>query len=389
LHIAGVNIVDVVTNTVLWKSSLTVIDGRISAIGSAPPQHATVLELPGCWVSPGLVDVHAHVTFEPRAHYDAVSFSYGEDSDFSVLRGIRNLTEAARLGICLVRDVGGRDRPSREVRELANSGKLNLPYLVTAGEPLCIEGGHGSEFGQVIAESDAFTLQRYLRSHREAGHEWLKIMNGPEHWDAADLSSIIDVAHSEGLKVAVHAFTPQGIHDAVQAKANTLEHAMLSDRSLIMAAINNSIAFVPTYYCSWLSLRPRFTWTQHETELSHLEFWRALLCERQGTHVASGIITLPGTDAGCAPCTFDDYFQELEQFRLWGMPQSAILHSASIAAARVLGKTEDFGSVTEGKWANIIVTEKSPIEAIAHLRNPVLTLLKGVDVVNHLGEQWT
>lgn len=372
----------------LWKTSLTVSEGRVTEIGTAAPKNAARLELSGFWLSPGLVDMHAHVTFEPRAHYDEIPFDYGDDSLSSVTRGIRNLTEASRLGICLVRDMGGREAVTREVRNIANSGEFNLPETVTSGEPLCLPNGHGSSFGRVFCADSEPEIRDYFRSHRDAGHEWLKIMNGPELWDASHLRFLIGIARSEGLRTAVHAFTPKGIRDGVHAGANTIEHALVFEESLIDAVQANGTVFVPTHYCSWLSLRPRFTWTQSEVEVGHLEYWRALLLDSRIIHQTSAALTLPGTDAGCSPCTFDDYLHELEQFKLWGMSEIQVLTAASADAAQTLGRSDDFGSVTVGKWANIIITEKSPLDSLSHLRDPELILLKGVDVVNHLGERW-
>jgi hypothetical protein len=333
--------------------------------------------------------MHTHVTFEPRAHYDEIPFDYGDDTASNVARGIRNLTEAARLGICLVRDMGGRPNATRNVRIIANSGEINLPETVTSGEPLCLPDGHGSNFGRVFCTDNEQEIREYICSHRDAGHEWLKIMNGPEVWDAVRLRQLVQIAHSEGLRTAVHAFTPVGIRNAVHAGADTVEHALVFEDSLIGSVQANRTVFVPTYYCSWLSLRPRFTWSQSATEIGHLEYWRTLLVDSKAAHQASGALTLPGTDAGCSPCTFDDYFHELQQFKHWGMSEIQIMRAASADAAHILGRSNSFGSVSIGKWANIVITEKSPLESLANLRNPELVLLKGVDIVNHLGEKWT
>lgn len=386
LHLQGVNIVDVNTNDVRAKTSITLLSGRVSAIGEDPPPDAAVLDLDGCWVTPGLVDMHTHITLEPRAHHPGVLFDHAEDPSVAAQRAVRNLGEALRAGICLVRDVGGRGPAIAHTREMARSSRVILPDVVTSGAPLCIAGGHGVEFGQVVPDLPA--VLKMLGEHRRSGHEWLKIMNGPELWPADLLRDIVAAAKAEDLRVAIHAFTSDGVRDAVHARPHTIEHAMVRDDDLIAAARRHGIAFVPTYYCSWLSLRPRFTWTQPPHEVAYLEQWRDYLDLCRPAHLASGLPILPGTDAGCAPCTFDDHIEELLTFERWGIPPIQVIRSSSIEAATALRRDSDTGSISVGKWANMLITESDPTESVRSLRSPLLVLFRGADVVNLLGERW-
>lgn len=386
LHLRGVNIVDVAAERVIFKSSITLLSGRISAIGGNPPADSAVLDLDDCWVSPSLIDMHAHVTLEPRAHHPGVLFDHAEDPDVATQRAVRNLAEALRVGICVVRDVGGRGPAIARTREMANSGRVILPDVVTSGAPLCIADGHGVEFGQVVP--DPALLPEMLAEHRRAGHQWLKIMNGPELWPADLLRDIVTAARDADLRVAIHAFTPDGVRDAVLARPNTIEHSMLRDDDLIAIAKRAGIRFVPTYHCAWLSLRPRFTWTQAPEEIAYLEQWHDYLDLCRPTHLASGLPVLPGTDAGCAPCTFDDYIDELLAFEKWGIPPPQVLRSGSLGAAEALGMDSEVGSISVGKWANLIITENSPRETVRALRNPMMILFRGADVVNTLGQRW-
>lgn len=95
-----------------------------------------------------------------------------------------------------------------------------------------------------------------------------------------------------------------------------------------------------------------------------------------------------GTDAGCAPCSFDDYLEELALFERWGLDSMTVLRSATIRAAECLGRATDFGSIDVNKWANLIVTEWDPTGDTSRLRQPLLVMYKGAAVVNALGERW-
>ncbi len=385
LHLRGLNIVDVVRGDVR-KTPVTIAGGRIIANDDTMWEDNAVLDLDGCWATPSLVDVHAHVTFEPRAHDGLVSFSFDDPPELGTMRAVQNLTEALRNGICLVRDAGGRQAHLKGVMQYLADGCLLLPELVTCGEPLCRLGGHGSAFGQHASSTKE--LELLITRHAAAGHEWLKVMNGPELWPEPELVQVVSLAHHAGLRTAVHAFTPEGIRAAVRAGANTIEHGMVADPEVISEARRFGTWFVPTAYCSWISLRPRFTRTQPFSEIVHLEYWFDYLDQCRPAHVANRIPILPGTDAGCAPCSFDDYLEELAYFERWGLDPMAVLQNATIRAAECLGRDANFGSIDVGKWANLIVTERDPTSETSHLRQPVLVFYKGADVVNALGERW-
>lgn len=384
-HLRGLTVVDVVHGETR-KASVTIASGRIIAIDELPPDGAETVDLDGCWAVPSFVDMHAHVTFEPRTHDGVVSFSFDEPPELGGLRAVQNLTEALRNGICLVRDVGGRAPHIAAAKQYIASQHLLLPELITSGEPLCRPQGHGSVFGQHLSPSEA--IEQLVGRHVAAGHEWLKIMNGPELWPEPELAEIVTAAHRAGLLTAVHAFTPEGIGAAVRAGATTVEHGMVADADLISQARERSTSFVPTSYCSWISLRPRFTQTQPSSEVSILDYWYRYLEECRVPHIAGGLPVLPGTDAGCAPCSFDDYADELVRFEGWGMEPLEVLRSATIRAAQRLGRADHFGSIDLGKWANLVITERDPTVTTTAVRHPVLVFYKGSSVVNALGERW-
>jgi len=385
LGLRGLRVVDVVSGEVS-ETTLVIGDGRVISVGTDHPTNTEQLDLTGCWAVPSFIDMHAHVTFSARDHDHPGAFTFTEPAEVGLLRAVQNLTEAMRNGICAVRDAGGRQMPLSLAKTALDNGTLSLPELITSGEPLCLPGGHGAIFGKSIRSIDDVDL--VIRDHAKQGHEWLKIMNGPELWSYTDLRYVIKTAHTARLRTAVHAFTQEGVTAAVQAGATTVEHGLLADPELIELARANGTAFVPTAYCSWVSLRPRFTWTQSVSELSHLDFWYRYLEECRPTHVNARLPVLPGTDAGCAPCTFDDYFDELARFEQWGMRPIEVLRTATLDAATCLGRQDRIGSIAAGKEASLVITDRDPTESTAHLRQPLLVLYRGSAVVNSLGERW-
>jgi imidazolonepropionase-like amidohydrolase len=385
LSLRGVRVLDVVSREV-HQTTVVIGNGRIVALGDEYPASAPELDLTGCWAVPSFIDMHAHVTFSARDHDHPGGFSFTEPAEVGLLRAVHNLTEAVRNGICVVRDTGGRQSQLSMTKAVLDGGALLLPELITSGEPLCLPDGHGAVFGKVVQSIE--DIDHVITDHVALGHEWLKIMNGPELWPDTDLRYIVKTAHAAGLHTAVHAFTVEGISAAVYAGATTIEHGLLVDPDLTEVARAFGTLFVPTAYCSWVSLRPRFTYTQSAIELGHLDFWYRYLEQCGPAHVDAGLPVLPGTDAGCAPCTFDDYFDELACFERWGMRPIDVLRTATLDAATCLGREDRIGSIAVGKDANLVITDRDPTESTAHLRHPVLVFYRGSAVVNSLGERW-
>ena len=87
-----------------------------------------------------------------------------------------------------------------------------------------------------------------------------------------------------------------------------------------------------------------------------------------------------GTDSGALPnmlagFTFHD---EIQLYRKCGIPNSKILKFATSNAAKALDQFEDFGSITEGKRADLLLLANNPLEDINHLKNLEGLMVNGI-----------
>jgi imidazolonepropionase-like amidohydrolase len=62
-------------------------------------------------------------------------------------------------------------------------------------------------------------------------------------------------------------------------------------------------------------------------------------------------------------------FTELESYAEAGLPNSAILQTATINGAKWLGKEADFGTIEAGKRAHIILVDGDPLKDIKEMHN--------------------
>jgi len=386
--IRNLNIVDVVTGGELTNISLLISnDGIISYIGRIDKiDGVQTVDAQGGWAIPSYIDMHAHTTFEGRGHR-LTAFHFDESENISVSRGSQNLTEALRSGVCLIRDMGAKGKRAILLKELVDATIILGPDLILSGEPLCVEGGHGLEFGQTLANRNVDVL---LKNHLAAGYKWLKIMNGPELFNDEQLAYIVGAAHSLGIKVAVHAFTKQGIRGAVNAGADTVEHAVIFDADLVVAARESGTQFVPTYYSAWVSLRDEYisTVTHDLTFIGYLKQWYQFLERYFPYHIANGFSVLTGTDAGSAPSIPSDITNEIRILHHCGLSTLEAIRSATILPAQALACEDRYGSISVGKWANFIILEGNPTKDITSLGKIKAIWYKGINVFNGIETPW-
>lgn len=88
---------------------------------------------------------------------------------------------------------------------------------------------------------------------------------------------------------------------------------------------------------------------------------------------------LAGTDA---PAGHDlvpgaSLHRELQLFERAGLTLLEALQMATLNPARFFGKTEEWGTVTEGKTADLVVLSRNPLADIANTRSVVAVVTDG------------
>jgi imidazolonepropionase-like amidohydrolase len=136
--------------------------------GLARAWGATVIDLSGATLLPGLIDTHVHLAFDTSA--DAVG-SLARRRDGEVVDAMKSAGRAAlRGGVTTVRDLGDRGYLSLGLR-----GQAGLPTVVAAGPPITTPGGHCHYLGGT-AEPTVRDVRAAVREHAERGVDVIKIM---------------------------------------------------------------------------------------------------------------------------------------------------------------------------------------------------------------------
>ena len=384
----NINIIDVVNQCCINNTNILFEKDKIIGIGVVDIifPNAKIIDCQNFYAVPSFIDMHTHVTFDGRSHNEAPNFSYCEDDNLSLLRGSQNLMEALLSGICIIRDVGSKNSKSLLLREYVSSGKILGPELVLSGMPICSSNGHGCEFG--IELENIENLNDYFKEHKSKGYEWVKIMNDPELFEIETLNNIVATAHQNKLKVAIHAFTHEGITNAINSKADTIEHSLVINNETLTKAKEHNTYFIPTFFCAWASLKDDFIKDISTKELEYLQQWHSLLCDNFKYHIDNDVPIVCGTDAGSAPCTFSDLIDEIKMFSANGLSPISSIATATIIPARILEKDDLFGSIEVGKFANILIFENNPLNDINELKSSKAIYYKGIAIKDNIQKPW-
>jgi imidazolonepropionase-like amidohydrolase len=360
-------------------------DGTITRVGPASevPADATVLDLSGSTVLPGLIDCHVHLVFS------ATEYPLGdllvEDDQQLLLRGVAAARQALRAGITTVRDLGGRGDVTFRLRDAIASGLIAGPRIVAAGSPITITGGHCHFLGLEADGNDGVRVA--ARRQLKSGANCLKIMaTGGRmtpgtnirraQYSVDEIAAAVDEAQRAHVTVAAHALGTEGIRKAVAAGVNTIEHCnwigpdgdVQFDEAVASQMAERDIAIDPT-----LIPLSRTAPVLREQILSAIRRARGL-----------GAPIVAGTDAGVRLIPFDSLPGELEILvSEIGLSPVEAIHAATGAAARAIGIADTVGTIEPGRSADLLVVDGDPSVRIGDIRAARMVIKGGRKVVEN------
>ncbi len=389
-------LIDGLQDRVLENAVVVITRGRVSYAGAANavPVTGPVLNLPGYTCLPGLIDMHDHIADRPDDTHDLkVYFTRSAAEQERVARENANITLAA--GFTTVRSPGAYIAwAENDLRDRVNRGEVAGPRIQAAGIYLTIPGGGGDMLVPGVAEKDiparvrmgvARGPEQFAEKARLAvahGVDFIKVIAsgavlayggvpGAPEMTPEELRAVVDVAHAAGIKVAAHAHGAQSIKDAIEAGADTIEHASLADDEAIAMAAKHKVALsMDVYNGDYIATEGRQQGWPEEFLRKNDETTEA---QRQVFTKAwkAGAPIVYGTDAAVYP-----HGLNARQFPIMvahGMPPMDAIRSATSVAAHYMGWEDRVGALVPGRFGDLIAVPGNPLEDI--------TLLEKVPVV--------
>jgi imidazolonepropionase-like amidohydrolase len=392
---------DVIAGRVVERPQIIITDGRISAVGaqgSAVPAGARRVALAGMTLLPGLIDMHVHLTSDPRlSGYRGLEFT---DSFWTVV-GVANARRTLEAGFTTVRNVGSSNFDDVALKQGIEQGYVPGPRIVPATYAIGATGGHcdDTEFPPSITTPKTAIangpeeLRAMVRKLHKYGAEVIKFCGtggvlsktdsvGAQQYDLTEMKAIVSEAHMLGLKVAVHAHGTSGIKDAIRAGVDTIEHASLADEEAFTLAKQHGTYFSMDIYDDDYILAAG---EKNGVFKESLEKERIVGLKQRETFRAafrSGVKMIFGTDGGVYPN--GDNAKQFVTMVAWGMSPMQAIQAATVTAAEALGRSADVGAIAIGRFGDLIAVAGDPL-ADASVLQSVVFVMKGGEVVKSAG----
>ncbi len=374
--------------------NVLVTDDRITAVTRDPiaADGATVIDVAGRTLMPGLIDAHAHVTglsLSPK------NLAY-PTADV-VMAAATYLRNSLMDGFTTIREAGGADYT---IAHLLKTGEIVGPRMFYSGKALTQTGG-GADFRTPIELTDPCghlsplsvmsVIADGVDKVREAAREELRkgaaqikvfasggvVFPAEGHptryeYSPAELAAIVEEAAARGTYVMAHVYTDEGVRRCLDAGVRSIEHGNFMSRET-MARLRDAGAFLdPTF----ISLAQRIE-SAGATNLPVAivdNLRRTIDRGRQvyGWARELGVPIALGTDLW-GPDAQKSQPREFEQRADIDSPPN-ILRSATAVNAELLMQKGMLGTIAPGAYADLLVVDGDPLSDIRVLTEPERTL---------------
>jgi imidazolonepropionase-like amidohydrolase len=371
----------------------------------AKPAGAAFIDLAAETCMPGLVDSHTHILLQgdqKPGQYDEQILQWS--LPYRTILGTQSARRALEYGFTTLRDLEteGAYFADVSVRDAIKQGVIPGPRMLVVTRALNVTGAYAIEgydpaltlpHGVQVVDGPV-ECRKAVREQIANGADWIKVYadqrvstaGGVVHsvptFTLEEFHAIVDEAHREHHQVAAHAMGLEGVHNAVEAGADSIEHgAYIADDDL-KTMVARGIWYVTTLYifiyAEEIHQAGGFPGWQGGVEIHAETFRRAL---KAGVKIAFG------TDVG----GFEWTINPAKEFPLmveYGMTPAQALRAATVAGADLLDMKSQIGSVEPGKLADLVAVSGNPLSDIRILANINFVMKEGV-VYRQAGPQNT
>jgi imidazolonepropionase-like amidohydrolase len=398
--------------------SVVLIEGqRIKAVGRVGelpvPPGATVISTEGMTVLPGLWDMHVHLMINGHADYTHWDKTY--PSQFRSVIMPASAKQLLRAGVTGARDLGAPLEDSIAVRKAIADGTIEGPTLFVSGPFIQKKPYPGTEAFRwgVDGVADARAKVKRLA---DAGVDVIKLIDQDE-MTMAEVEAVVSEAHAHKLPVVAHSHRPEEIRRGLAAGVDCFEHTGLSaapeypeDVIAALRARTSQMSKGPLFWTPTIEGLWNFPYVVQHHEFLDNDSWHEGLTpeivadiKRSIAHPEriayfqqtpqrfptlkrkfqqlreSGVMMLIGTDSGI-PMKFHSQstWNELDVWvRELGVPAVDAIRAATYWPAVAMKRDADYGTVTEGKYADVIAVRGDVLKHVALLQRVDLVIKHG------------
>lgn len=361
------------------------------------PANAVLIDLKNKTVMPGFMDMHVHIESEsnPNSYLEKYTLNEADRAFRAQNFGLKTLM----AGFTTVRDLGGTG-VNVAYRNAINQGLVVGPRIFTAEKSIATTGGHadptnggrrdllgdpGPDLGVINSPEEG---RKAVRQRYKNGADCIKITAtggvlsvaasglNPQFFDD-ELEAIIQTAKDYGFHTAAHAHGTEGMKRAVIAGITSIEHGTYMTEEIMELMKEKGTYYVPTisagqfvgqkakiagFYPKVVALKAAAIGPQIQSTFAK--------AYKAGVKIAFG------TDSGVS--LHGDNADEFILMAEAGMPHFEAIKSATVTTAQLLNLSDKVGTISAGKWADIVAVEGDPLQNISLLKNVRFVMKDGV-----------
>lgn len=372
---------------------------KILPLREANTEGYKIIDLNGKYLMPGLINMHVHLAGNGKPQKKQrdneklvktiMSTALTRSIAYKMVSGFAK-TELMS-GVTTIRTVGGLADFDTKLRDDILKGKKAGPHIIAANQGISVPGGHMAGSVAIAARSVDEALE-ILEKGKSEGIDIVKLMITGGVLDAKEkgvpgelkmppetVKAVCEKAHAEGYKVAAHVESTEGVKVALENGADSIEHGAKPTGDII-ELFKKRHAFLCTTISPAL---PYALFDRSVSNASEIEKYNGKIVfegiiECAKAAIENDIPVVLGNDVGCPWITQYDFWRELYYFHKYvGVTNAFALYSATSLGAEMAGIGSETGTIEEGKFADMIVTAKNPLDDLRALRRIETVIARG------------
>lgn len=418
--LVGGRLIDGFGHLPLANSVILIKDGKIEKVGTVDtlqvPDGYEVISTEGMDVLPGLWENHAHLMLNGHADYIHWDIAYKDRLVDEIMPA--SAVQLLLAGVTSARDLGAPLEASMSVKNRINNGEIPGPHLYVSGPFIQHEAYPGTELFRwgIKGVKDA---KRKVNKLADAGVDIIKLID-QDKMTLEEAQAVVDQAHKRGLKVVGHSHRPNEIRRGLEIGIDNFEHTglttapeypqdiieKLKERTATGRVAGGPLFWTPTVEGLWNYSRTVANPEKLDNDCWHrglkddtiadiraslsnpgqLEYMqltplRKPTLKRKIKQLHNtGVVFLVGTDSGIptkfhCQSTWNELAVWVDEMDIEAMDA---IRAATYWPAVMMGVSDKFGTVSEGKIADVIAVKGDVLRYI--------NLLQRVDFVMKQGK---
>lgn len=415
--LVGGTLIDGFGGKPLYNSVILIDNDKITAVGHqgnlTVPKGYDIISTEGMSVMPGLWDMHVHLMINGHSDYTHWDTAYIDRFESVIMPSSAH--QLLMAGVTSARDLGAPLDASINVRNRINKGEIPGPTMYMSGPFLQHKPYPGTEAFRwgISGVADARAKVDKLAN---AGVDCIKLIDHDE-MTFDEVKAIVDQAHKRNLKVVGHSHRPEEIRIGLKAGVDNFEHTGLSSAPEypddIIAMIKERTAQMnkgPLFWTPTVEGLYNYEYMRDNPEKLDGDCWHLGLPDDIIADIRSslrypgrmpyfqltpirkptlekkinqlkdaGVVLLIGTDSGIpmkfhCQSTWNELDVWVNEFK---MDATYAIKAATYWPAKMMGVDDKYGTISEGKYADIITVKGDVLRHIALLQNVGMVMKHG------------